>query len=134
MACSGVGTYGALGHVPPRVLEVLCILQLLPAYRPNCKNLENYQRKTYIRLHFRLSCQKHTKTHVNMLKQSRNWKKSGQGRRGKNLRCASSPHFLPTPLMAWLPFYRKISGESVVKALARTGSRPKSRYIKSEYL
>jgi len=29
---SGVATYRVLGHVPPRVLEILCILQLLPAY------------------------------------------------------------------------------------------------------
>jgi len=28
---SGVTTYGALGHGPHRVLEILCILQLLPA-------------------------------------------------------------------------------------------------------
>ena len=27
----GVASYGALRHVPPQVLEILCILQLLPA-------------------------------------------------------------------------------------------------------
>jgi len=34
-------------------------------------------------LHFRLSRQKHVKTHVNRLKQSRNPKKIPEGRRGK---------------------------------------------------
>ena len=49
---------------------------------------------------FCLSCQTHTKIHVNRLKQSRNPTKiSGHERRGKNLFCVPSPHFLATLYM-----------------------------------
>ena len=72
---SGVASYEALGHVPPRVLEILCILQLAASLTANISKITKEKHV----LHFRLSCQKHAKTQVNRLKQSPNYNKSRAG-------------------------------------------------------
>src|SRR6218665_1005087 len=57
----------------------------------NCKNFENYQRRTL--LHFRLSLQKYAKTHVNRVKQSWNQKQSRARKDRKTSSCAPLTSF-----------------------------------------
>src|SRR6218665_3033936 len=69
---SGVASYGALEHVLPRVLENIDLTV----------KISKITKEKQV-LHFRLARQKHDKTHVNRLKQSRNQKYPGQRRKGK---------------------------------------------------
>ena len=78
---SGVASYGALEHVLPRVLENIDLTV----------KISKITKEKQV-LHFRLARQKHDKTHVNRLKQSRNQKKSRAEEERKNLCCA--PHFI----------------------------------------
>ena len=77
---SGVASYGALGHVPSQDLEKINLTV----------NISKITKGKHV-LHFRLSDQKHAKTHINRLRQSR------AGVR-KNSCGAPLPHFLAMPL------------------------------------
>src|SRR6218665_588076 len=85
-----------MGHWGTCPLEFYKFCAFCICCQLNCEILKIAKEKPV--LHFRLSCKKHAKTHVNRLKQFRNPKNPGQMGRGKNLCCAPSPHFLATPL------------------------------------